>query len=129
MRHYTSFIARTCPLLFLTFFSFLRKYLIPTNQTTLNQITTNPDLSSSKKKKKPQRSQPNHSPKLGLGANLVRSPEFHPINLRVLIRFSWQSPPNDLVLVKLHLQTKTPLAKAQTLILSHVSKKMIRNTN
>jgi hypothetical protein len=101
------------------------------NQHQPNNIKSNNHKPGSQflQKKKNQRSQPNHSPKLGLGANLVRSPEFHPINLRVLIRFSWQSPPNDLVLVKLHFQTKTPLAKAQTLILSHVSKKMIKITN
>jgi hypothetical protein len=31
----------------------------------------------------------NHSPKLGLGANLVGGPELHAVNLGVLIGFSW----------------------------------------
>ena len=61
-----SLIASTCPLLFLTFFSFLRKI-----------------------------------PELGLGANLVRGLKLHAVNLRMLIGFSGQSTPNNLVLVEL----------------------------
>ena len=37
---------------------------------------------------------------LGLGVNLVRGPEFHAVNLRVLIGFSGQSTLNNLVLVE-----------------------------
>lgn len=51
-------------------------------------------------------------PELGLGANLVSCPELHAVDLRVLIWFRRESPPNDLVLVILQSQKrKTSLSK------------------
>lgn len=39
-------------------------------------------------------------PELGLGSNLIRGPQLHPVNLRMLIGLSWKSSPNNLILVK-----------------------------
>ncbi len=43
---------------------------------------------------------PQKIPELGFGANLIRGPELHPVDLRMLIAFRWESSPHNLVLVK-----------------------------
>ena len=72
-----------------------------TNQT----ITTNPDIIII-----------SHIPELGFGANLIRRPELHAVDLRMLIALRRESSPHNLVLVKLHTQTneQTPLDQVKT---------------
>lgn len=79
----------------------------------IHQPNTNQSNITNKiiKKKKPNQSTKNTIennkikslilPELGLGANLVGGPELHAVNLGMLIGFRWESPPDNLVLVKL----------------------------
>jgi len=55
-------------------------------------------------------------PELRFCANLVGGPKLHAVNLRVLICLRWESPPNDLVLVKLQNTNKQHTMKIFTIV-------------
>ena len=93
-------MARIWPLLFLTFLSFLRKYLRTGKSRTL---VANPDRGTKKASDKEiwRKRGDDGSPELALGANLVGGPELHTVDLGVLIAGGRQSATHHLVLMEL----------------------------
>ena len=94
-------MARIWPLLFLTFLSFLRKYLRTGKSRTL---VANPDRGTKKASDKEiwRKRGDDGSPELALGANLVGGPELHAVDLGVLIARRRKRTPHHLVLMELH---------------------------
>ena len=95
-------MARIWPLLFLTFFSFLRKYLRTGKSRTL---VANPDRRGTKKafdEEIRRKRGDDGSPELAFGADLVGGPELHAVDLGVLIARRRKRTPHHLVLMELH---------------------------
>lgn len=124
-------MARTWPLLFFTFFNFLRKYLNQLFDQTTNikihkEIKHHLNIKHTEKQKQKNKKKKKKIPKLGLGPDLVGSPKLHPINLRMLIRRRGQRPPDYLILVKLRHKNIKFVTKSQGInqVRSHLKNKL-----
>jgi hypothetical protein len=97
-------MARTWPLLFLTFFNFLKKYLRTHNNSTLIDDPHRKWGENNPSTRKPEGIAriDGGSPELALGADLVGGPELHAVDLGVLIAGRRERAPHHLVLMELH---------------------------
>jgi hypothetical protein len=96
----TSLMASTCPLLFFTFFSFLRKYLHVHKNYTLENW--HPRRTNLLKNEIYKMRCDEVSPELALGTDLVGGPELHPVDLGMFIAGRRQGTTHHLVLMELH---------------------------
>jgi hypothetical protein len=97
----TSLMASTCPLLFFTFFSFLRKYLHAPKNSTLENGNPRRTNISRLTKIFTKRSE-DDLPELALGSDLVGGPQLHAVDLGMLIAGRRQRTTHHLVLMELH---------------------------
>ena len=120
-------IASIWPLLFLTFLSFLRKYLYTHTHTNARE-NNHREYRTRNDPSDITRRRGDRSPELALGANLVGCPELHAVDLGLLITGRRQRATDHLVLMELHTHTHTHGDESKTRI-KRMEDECVQNTN